>query len=247
MCTVTYIPTGKNGFILTANRDEKTVRPTTPPVFRLMGKSTVWFPQDLLAGGTWIALSDNGKACCLMNGGFEKHIPKEHYAKSRGKILLEVFNYEETDQFIEAVFLQDTQPFSLVIAETKPGQGNRLIRFTWDGINRHVNELDPGEAYLWSSVTLYEHEIRKLRQTLFEEWIRAHPAPSAAEVQAFHSEWHGSGDRRNMIFSKTGDLQTVSITQVKLSNTLSEMQYIDLKSNTIFEKSIAKHDAICVQ
>ena len=62
MCTVTYLPLQDNGFILTSNRDEAIVRKISlPPAKYTINNTSVFFPKDQEANGTWIATSSNNE------------------------------------------------------------------------------------------------------------------------------------------------------------------------------------------
>ena len=71
MCTVSFIPVSNEHIILTSNRDERVNRATLPPVAEVVEDTTVFFPKDEEAGGTWFAAGDNGRVCCLLNGAFK--------------------------------------------------------------------------------------------------------------------------------------------------------------------------------
>ena len=61
MCTVTYIPVGEKKYI-TSNRDEKAFRKKAlPPQPYLHKEISLIYPKDGDAGGSWIALNENGK------------------------------------------------------------------------------------------------------------------------------------------------------------------------------------------
>ena len=92
MCTVTFIPV-RDEFFITSNRDEKLGRKTavTPVAYKQDGHYLI-YPKDADAGGTWIALKENGDAVVLLNGAFLPHVPLPPYRKSRGLILLDIIN-----------------------------------------------------------------------------------------------------------------------------------------------------------
>ena len=60
MCTVTFIKDHLGDYILTSNRDEKKIRETLLPENFQVGNHQVLYPQDKLAGGTWISMGTNG-------------------------------------------------------------------------------------------------------------------------------------------------------------------------------------------
>src|SRR5688572_4604888 len=95
MCTVTFIP-GSQGILLTSNRDEKIERATAVyPASYVFPPGNIMFPKDADAGGTWMAVHENGNAIVLLNGGIIKHIPTPPYRKSRGLIVLDLISNEE--------------------------------------------------------------------------------------------------------------------------------------------------------
>lgn len=228
MCTVTYIPGADHRFFLTSNRDERIARPTSPPVFKLINNQAVWFPKDLEAGGTWIAASENGRTCCLLNGAFENHTRKPPYARSRGLILLEAFRHEETDAFYDSVELENVEPFTLLTVEVKAGQPLQLSQLVWDGSKRYIGQKDAAQPAIWCSATLYDREERRKRQEVFTHWITAHPSPPAEAVLNFHASRYPGQDERNMLLGLHNGLQTVSITQVQQGPFFTRMNYIDM-------------------
>ncbi|GBL36066.1 hypothetical protein EMGBS15_16610 [Filimonas sp.] len=89
MCTVTYLPVSSSSFILTHNRDEHHTRAIALlPEKKTMQDIEIIFPTDQQGGGTWIATSKEF-TLCLLNGGFEKHIPSPPYRHSRGLVILD--------------------------------------------------------------------------------------------------------------------------------------------------------------
>jgi hypothetical protein len=115
MCTVTFIPTAA-GVHLTSNRDEQANRGRAldPAYFYGNGYKLI-FPGDPDAGGSWIALKDNGDALVLLNGAFIKHLRKPPYRRSRGLVLLDVIKAEDPGQCFNEMDLEGIEPFTLVL------------------------------------------------------------------------------------------------------------------------------------
>ena len=90
MCTVTFIPT-KEKYFITSNRDEKNIRKQGYCPCRILRsiKRKLIFPKDGDAGGTWIALHENGNAAVLLNGAFEKHISDAALSQKPGQNIFE--------------------------------------------------------------------------------------------------------------------------------------------------------------
>src|SRR5690348_8239035 len=115
MCTVTYIP-GRGKIFLTSNRDEKSLRrqAVAPKQYTHNGKRLV-YPKDADAGGTWIAMHENGNAAILLNGEFMNHIPAPPYRRSRGLIFLDVITHEMPVRNFLKIDLDNIEPFTLVM------------------------------------------------------------------------------------------------------------------------------------
>jgi len=226
MCTVSYIPIKVEQFILTSNRDERIARPTLSPVAEIIGNTTVFFPKDQQAGGTWIAAGDNGRICCLLNGAFKKHKRKVSYAKSRGKILLEAFEHENIRDFLLHSALDEVEPFTLIVSDIKPE--HKLREFRWDAEQKHTRELDVVKPHIWSSATLYSKKIRKQRENWFGSWLKSQTHFDRENIMDFHSFPHGNDPENDVVMERTNGLKTVSITQVEVYPDSFNMHYHDL-------------------
>ncbi len=227
MCTVTYLPRLKSGYILTSNRDEKVERPSAfAPALKFTGNQNILLPTDALHFGTWIACSDTGRALCLLNGGIFKHIPLPEYKKSRGLVLIDAFDYLDGSDFVLRYDLTGIEPFTLIFID----QG-KLNEIKWDGSNVYLKRLNPLQPYIWSSVTLYSEEIINQRKIWFDEWLSKNPDHEVENILDFH-HFAGSGNVENDIqMNRDNFLKTVSITSVScFSGSHFVMHYEDLKS-----------------
>jgi hypothetical protein len=234
MCTVSYIPfSNDNDFILTSNRDEKVQRPTFhPEIYNIRG-TRMCFPKDALAGGSWIAANDKGRLCCLLNGAFTPHEKQSHHTHSRGKVLTDLVTSRlDVMVYFSQVDLSKTEPFTIITVEIK---GKKMISFTefiWDGTKKYLKELDKGQSYVWSSVTLYSDEHRRLRKEWFNSFLAVHHSNvSSDKVWSFHSGNHSSDNTVNLVMHREEGLKTVSITQVTPHNGKFAMKYVDLLEN----------------
>jgi uncharacterized protein with NRDE domain len=227
MCTVTFIPAGDKLFI-THNRDEKSARPKAlPPKEYVVGGRRLLFPRDGHAGGTWIAMQENGTAAVLLNGGFVKHELQPHYRKSRGLVFLDIVAAGDLYTSWQRMGLQNIEPFTIILWD----QGD-LYECRWDGDRKHINKLDPLKAYTWSSVTLYDAEVIAKREAWFAKWLKQHPHPSVSDITHFHM-FGGEGDTHNDLrMNRNGIMLTVSITCMEISRRSGVMQYSDLQDNT---------------
>ena len=180
MCTVTFIPVGEKIFI-TSNRDENKQRATAmaPAVYK-MQTGNIRFPRDTQAGGTWIALHENGNAVIFLNGGKEKHICRPPYKKSRGLVLLDIMDSAEPFEKFLDISLDNIEPFTAII-----WSNGRLYECSWEGSNKNFCRLKTDIPHIWSSVTLYDEEAVQKRRKWFAEWQKKNVAPSLENILAF--------------------------------------------------------------
>jgi hypothetical protein len=226
MCTVTYIPSGERAYLV-SNRDEKHYRADaiSPQAYQFPSGEII-FPRDADAGGTWIAMHDNGNAIVFLNGGLEAHTPEPPYRKSRGRILLDLINAESSSREFSSMSFEAIEPFTAVIWENE-----RLYECIWDGQQKHFIEKDKNQPHIWSSVTLYNETIRSKRIQWFNQWLDQHPEPGLPDILHFH-QFTGEGDAQNdLLMNRDGYVYTVSITGMQLSRTRGEMVYMDMKNN----------------
>lgn len=223
MCTVTFIPGRKNCFTLTSNRDESATR--SPQNITQIEQNGVHlaFPRDTMAGGTWIAVSNNGKVVCLLNGAFEFHRHEPPYKRSRGIMVLDYFSYDKAESFFEDYDFEGMEPFTMIIFDR-----SRLFEFRWDETKKHIKPLDLSKRHIWSSSTLYNQEVKAKREEWFADWLAQHPNPGQQEIMKFHKT-AGDGDPRNdVVMNRDGIVQTVSVTQILKTPTHIELNYHDL-------------------
>ena len=227
----------EEGFILTSNRDEKKQRQTTAPAIHEKDGVILGFPQDTLSGGSWIAANSTGRLCCLLNGAFVPHQKQDFHTLSRGKVLMEmVSSIEEGSVFLENRDLTNVEPFTIVTIEHVMGEMTKFTESIWDGSRKHFRELDKQKPYVWSSVTLYSPEHRKLRRDWFDEFLtKYHTRISPEEVYHFHSGTHTEDQAVNVIMNRENGIKTVSITQVTPNSEKLFMKYYDLIEKTDHE------------
>ena len=239
MCTVTFIP-GKEKIIITSNRDEKHWRmhATAPAIYQL-NTGKVLFPKDGDAGGTWIAMHENGNAVIFLNGGFEPHTPKPPYRKSRGLILLDLIDGLDPCNGFMAINLNNIEPFTAVIWDE-----DRLFECRWDGAHKHCLQLDETMPHIWSSVTLYTPDVIQKRKRWFEEWLQKSNEPTQKDILHFH-QFTGDGDNHNDLMMNRGQVFTVSITSMEIEKYKANVHYVDVQNQQpalheiSFEKSTA--------
>ena len=231
MCTVTYIPQPDHSFVLTQNRDEhKDRKPSSFPATKTVGQTEVLFPIDGEAGGTWMAVSEQGRAVSLLNGAFELHKRQTPYRKSRGLILMECFEYEHFEEFAETVDLHNIEPFTMVVVEQN--ETAQLWDFRWDGDQKHLKQLPPNQKYIWSSATLYAAPIRQKREGWFENWKSNRTEFSPTNILEFHMTNSHNDVENDFLMSRTNGVQTVSVTQVNGTKETLCMDHRELRKST---------------
>ena len=144
MCTVVilYRPGHAWPLILATNRDEMADRPWKPPARHWPDRPQVTAGLDLLAGGTWLGLNDQGVVAGVLNRPSSLG-PRPHF-RSRGELPLEALDHDEASAAAEA--LSHIEPasyraFNMVIADK--------VRAFWlrnrgDGTGVEVMEIEAG-------------------------------------------------------------------------------------------------------
>ncbi len=225
MCTVTIYYKGNNDFVLTSNRDEAPNRKSIPPNVINENSTTMLFPKDELAGGTWIGVSEKNRLICLLNGGFVKHHRKDSYQFSRGVIVKDLLASDDVEASIKNYNFINVEPFTIVVADW-----NTYLRFfelVWDGKEAHFNKL-PLNTKIWSSSTLYSDNMKRERHQCFEDF-KTHNKLNAKTLLDFHSS--ESENKDFGIVMDRGFVKTTSITQVEKTNDKLSMNYFDLQQD----------------
>lgn len=221
MCTVTFVK-HHNQYIFTSNRDETTQRgrAIAPKEYNGNFKKLV-YPKDPKANGTWI-VHDYSNCAILLNGAEEKHIHRSNYRKSRGLILLDIFDSENVLEFWNTINLNNIEPFTIIIFFEK-----KLYQLQWNEIEKSTQEISTSENHIWSSSTLYSKEIRNNRKTLFKKHIETTKI-SPEQILKFHQFKDSNNTENTIIIKRNQFFKTVSITQFSIENNQFTTNYIDL-------------------
>ncbi len=222
MCTVSFLPLAEGGFILTSNRDEAPARSPRQLSRSASDEVPLIFPRDTAAGGTWIAAGTD-RTAVLLNGAFEKHRHEPPYRRSRGLMVIDLFDYPSVPHFLQTYPFERMEPFTLVVVEA-----DQPTEIRWDGRQRHVRSLSPRSAHFWSSATLYPEPVGQLRRQWFDQWLALHPNPSPAEVLHLHRSGGQHDPRNGFVMNRDDVVRTVSITQILKRDQTIEMHYHDL-------------------
>lgn len=229
MCTLTFIPLSNNNFVLTSNRDEAPDRQTFPPKIYNENGIDLLYPKDLVAGGTWIGVSQRKRAMSLMNGGFTNHKRREFYRKSRGLVLKDLLKAENFASELTHYNFDGIEPFTAVAVEWD----NDLILKTlvWDEQDLHIIP-EPIVPKIWSSSPLYSGDKKIRREKWFLDFIEKIKVLSSEEIFQFH-KIAGDGDLETNLVMDRGFVKTKSITQLEKRGDEVKVTYEDLQTGKI--------------
>ncbi len=228
MCTVTIVPKGKDDFVLTSNRDEAPNRVSSVPDVYTANGVEILYPKDELSGGTWVGVSEQKRVVCVLNGGFEIHKRQSEYRLSRGVMAKALMATEDIVAMVTSYNFDNIEPFTVVIADW-----NTTLKFyelVWDGKESHFTEL-PLEPKIWSSVTLYNAQMRAERL----EWFNAYKAKTPLTGEAL-LEFHKTAGGDNLdygVVMNRGFVKTTSITQIEKQSTAVKMRYESIQNHII--------------
>ena len=181
MCTVTYIPL-KDKVFITTNRDENILRTVArPPECYTQNNHKMIYPKDGSAGGTWIAVCENGNTGVLINGAFEKHQQKQKYKRSRGLVLLDLMKSDIPLEAFKKYDFYKIEPFTVIIRQI-----GHLYECRWDGQKKYILSLDHHLPYIWSSCTLYDAATQVVRNKNFHQWFNHNNGLTSKDVIHFH-------------------------------------------------------------
>jgi hypothetical protein len=229
MCTVTIIPKGKQGFILTSNRDEAPDRVSLAPEFYTIQDAKVLFPKDKLSGGTWIGISEKNRVICVLNGGFVLHERKSSYRKSRGVVANDLMVCKDIMSTIDTYDFEDIEPFTIVIADWN--YGLKFYELVWDGKAKHIKEL-PLEPKIWSSSTLYSEAMKQKRIQWFDQF-KSKIELDANSLMEFHKTAGGNNTDYGVVMNR-GFVKTTSITQIE-----KRMDTVNMKFESLDDKIVS--------
>ena len=230
----------KDGFSLTSNRDEEVTRPTLIPKLYSENNTTIIYPKDEVAGGTWIATAKNEVSVCLLNGGFKKHKRQLPYSRSRGQVLKERFLYNSNRAFYEEVNLYNVEPFTILLLDHSSAID--FVELVWDGEQKHIRHIDANQHHIWASSTLYSEKQVELRRQWFSEFTASKTSFSFDDILKFHTTSHSKEKSYDIVMERTANLKTISVSQINITNSEKSFNYIDLVTNT---KHKLKLDFLC--
>ena len=215
MCVVSYI-SHNEGFYFTSNRDIPKNRKIaiSPKDYNIKGRNII-FPKDPDAGGSWIAATSE-KLGCVLNAKNKRKINNNN---SRGLLLIDLLQQDDSDKYFIKTNLENIYPFSIIELDTSK---KTLKKFIWNGNNRKIEKLNINKSYLWLSSSIYKSNTINKKSELFNTMLNAEI--SKTYIKEFHLENQFHDINQN-------NINTVSITQVSGSLNIEEMSYHDLLNN----------------
>jgi len=234
MCTVTYLPLPDGGYLLGTNRDERPHRgQAQAPSLRVLGERQVLAPIDGDEGGTWVALDDQGRCLCLLNGDKKPRAKPPADPRSRGLLLLDLMSDAGVDpvtsQLLSWAMSKDLpyRTFKLLSIEREPTLRARLLE--WNGRELDVRQLT--SATLVVSSTYETDAVSARRQQSFTRFVSRLPEGDSTTWSDELASWHcghrpggDDGDAFSICMHRD-DAHTVSRTQVHVSPAGLSMSY----------------------
>jgi hypothetical protein len=234
MCTLTWTAL-PGGYFVAFNRDERRSRaPGLPPRVVERGGVRAVAPIDGEAGGTWIAVNEQGCTLALLNGyRFQGSAPAVERAwTSRGKLVLELCDAAtpaEVAERVAALDLELYRPFELAVFDA---QGTAGLA-TWNGHELSLRALAPTDRPLISS-SFDDTGARRERRALFDAEFGRAPAQSGRargesadperELERFHASHAPSRGAYSPCMHRD-DAQTVSFTRVRVTPDEASLVY----------------------
>lgn len=234
MCTVTYIPKGKDQFILTSNRDEAPGRSASGLVQENQAGKELLFPRDPIARGTWIATSNADQLICVLNGAFQKHHHRPPYRLSRGIMALQFFSFPDALAFFRDFDFVGMEPFTMVVYDR-----GKLYDLRWDEKEVHVEELSVEEKHIWSSCTLYSEVWQAKRRQWFADWQKEEIDPDREAILGFHKHGGEGNPEYDVVMNRFNIVRTTSITSVQKGLSEIDVRYEDILTGEVLGEILA--------
>lgn len=187
MCTLVLLrrPDHAWPLLLAANRDEMADRPSRAPGRHWPDRPEVMGGQDVLSGGSWLAMNDHGVVAAVLNrrGSLGPAADK----RSRGELTLEALDH--ADAAAAAWALADLDPagyrsFNLVIADERDAFWLRNLGEEAEGIE--VRPLPRGLSML-TAFDLNDPVSPRIRSFLPRFEAAPPPEPAAGDWAAWQA------------------------------------------------------------
>jgi uncharacterized protein with NRDE domain len=150
--------------VIAANRDESYARATAPP--HLLSRSpAIYGGQDLVHGGTWLAINPSGMAAALLNRRSTADVDPR--LRSRGLLCLDALRHGSARSAIEhlrRIPSKDYNPFNLLIVDPQDAWV-----LTNNGYETKTVRLDEG-LHLISNLDVDDPECPRIATSTTRFW-----------------------------------------------------------------------------
>lgn len=211
MCTITYIPSARDSdeFLITSNRDESINRPAILPEFYTELGTSLYYPKDKSAGGTWIGVSRKNRIISLMNGAFGRQDRNPPYRKSRGIVVKELLAMKDLSRAVRIYDFEGIEAFFAVIFTWDAEVG--IYELIWDEQEFYLKQRNAETPHIWSSMMSYSPAQHEKRKNKFTRFLKDQDNSSPEQLWNFHHD-KGTADQEGILINR-GELQTTSISQ----------------------------------
>jgi uncharacterized protein with NRDE domain len=176
--------------LLAANRDELAGRPARPPGRHWPDRPYVVGGLDLEAGGSWLAVNDDGVVAAVLNRrGSLGPLPGK---RSRGELVLDALDHADANQAALALAALEPsayRPFNLIVADAERGF---WLRHAGDGAIRLL-ELPDGLSVI-DAGELNDPTSARLARIRFRFEAVPAPEPELNRWQSWESLLGERGD-----------------------------------------------------
>jgi uncharacterized protein with NRDE domain len=127
--------------VLAANRDELLARPSLPPS-RLAEHPPIYGGRDVLAGGTWLALTPDGRIAAVTNRRTDDsdEVVRNPALRSRGELPVAILTSADMRAALEGIRPSDYNPFNVVAVDSDLA----LVGHWTEGGHVELIALQPG-------------------------------------------------------------------------------------------------------
>ena len=218
--------------MVTMNRDELRTRKESGLLYsRSHNDTRLFYPVDVLSGGTWFGANNRGVILALLN---RYHAPETPGAKSRGDIIpsaLEKGGLEGVSKFLHELKFSAYNPFDLFLVGKK-----HIEHFSWDGEHYLASQKSFKHWFMFTSSSLKTEEVIAYRKSLFNAWTSemGKKLTDASELLRGYHMIQFEGMEKHSVLMEREKSHTKSIMQADVEGKKLSLKYLP----DILEKSI---------
>ena len=219
MCTVSLHQYNECTYLF-MNRDERHDRPAELPPQYLDKEESITAPIDPQSKGTWIGMSHQGYAACLLNGYQSSDATRRDIIQSRGNIIERILSSYAPFDAITSFDASAFASFRLLVCNA-----DRHVLYLWDGKTYQRGDVHAtyDNAFFITSSSLDEPEVILQRQRIFLKSI-PHYEAKPHKIPTLHYSRQPNAEYAPLMFRDYS--RTKSITSVVLChNQKPTMQY----------------------